>query len=179
MLETLISSRTRIKLLLKFFVNPRSTAYLRGLAEEFNESTNAIRVELNRFEGAGMLVTETQGNKKVYKANNQHPLFSDLQKIILKYIGIDRIIETVIGRMGQLEQLYLIGDYARGKDTGIIDLVFIGALDKEYLHSLISKAEGLVSRKIRYLIYSQEEWQHENNAPDKYLLLWDKTNAFE
>src|SRR5579885_2573998 len=117
MLDTLISSRTRIKLLLKFFVNPQSTAYLRGLADEFNESTNAIRVELNRFEDAGMLVTESKGNKKVYKANSKHPLFLDLRSIILKYIGIDQIVEIVISRMGHLEKLFLIGDYAVGKDT--------------------------------------------------------------
>ena len=87
MLETLISSRTRIKLLLRFFLNPSNTAYLRGLAEEFNESTNSIRVELNRFEEAGMLVSNSQGNKKIYKANNNHPLFRDLHSILLKYIG--------------------------------------------------------------------------------------------
>ena len=50
MIETLISSKTRVKLLLKFFLNSRNTAYLRNLEEEFEESTNGIRVELNKFE---------------------------------------------------------------------------------------------------------------------------------
>lgn len=175
MLETLISSRTRLKLLLKFFLNPRSTAYLRGLAEEFDESTNAIRVELNRFEDAGMLVTETQGNKKVYKANNQHPLFRDLQNLIIKYIGIDQIIEIVISRMGHLNKMYLIGDYAKGKDTGIIDIVFVGDVDKKYLVNLVTKAEKLISRKIRFLTYTLEEWAVKNTEHDKHLLLWENS----
>ena len=55
MIETLISSKTRIKLLLKFFLNSNTTAYLRSLESEFGESTNAIRIELNRLEEAGML----------------------------------------------------------------------------------------------------------------------------
>ena len=55
MIETLISSKTRIKLLLKFFLNSNTTSYLRSLESEFGESTNAIRVELNRLENAGML----------------------------------------------------------------------------------------------------------------------------
>lgn len=177
MLETLISSRTRIKLLLKFFLNPRSTAYLRGLAEEFNESTNAIRVELNRFEEAGMLVTESQGNKKVYKANNQHPLFRDLQNLIIKYIGIDQIIEIVISRMGHLDKMYLIGDYAKGKDTGIIDIAFIGEVDKKYLVNLVSKAEQLISRKIRFLTYTSEEWSMKKAEHDKHLLLWENSKS--
>lgn len=173
MLETLISSRTRIKLLLKFFLNPRSTAYLRGLADEFNESTNAIRVELNRFEGAGMLITESQGNKKVYKANNSHPLFLDLQKILLKYIGVDQVIELIINRMGHLEKVYLIGDYAIGKDTGIIDFVFVGNIDKKYLLYLVTKAEELISRKVRYITYKREEWLMQEPKSGNYLLLWE------
>lgn len=174
MLETLISSRTRIKLLLRFFLNPSNTAYLRGLAEEFNESTNSIRVELNRFEEAGMLVSNSQGNKKIYKANNNHPLFRDLHSILLKYIGVDQIIEIIISRMGLLDKLYLTGDYAKGRDSGIIDLILVGDIDKKYLVNLISKAEKIIDRKLRFLTYKPEEWKHiEKSGSDKYLLLWE------
>lgn len=178
MLETLISSRTRIKLLLRFFLNPEATAYLRGLAEEFEESTNSIRVELNRFEDAGMLLSESQGNKKIFKANNKHPLFADLRNIMLKYVGIDRIIEVIIDRMGKVERMYLTGDYAKGKDTGIIDLVFIGDVDKEYLLKMITKAEKMIGRKVRFISYSAAEWEpqalNRNGDKGKYLLLWEK-----
>lgn len=173
MLETLISSRTRIKLLLRFFLNPGTSAYLRGLAEEFDESTNSIRVELNRFEDAGMLVSETKGNKKMYKANDKHPLFTDLRSIILKYVGIDRIIEEVITRMGRLEKMYLTGDYAKGKDTGIIDLVFIGDTDNEYLMKLVFKIEKLIHRKVRFLTYNENEWDKIEDNSERYLLLWE------
>ena len=54
MLDSLITSKTRVKLL-KFFMNPETRSYLRSLAEEFGESTNAVRVELNRLEKAGIL----------------------------------------------------------------------------------------------------------------------------
>ena len=68
MLETLISSKTRIKLLLKFFLNSKATSYLRGLESEFGESSNGIRIELNRFEKAGMLSSFVKGNKKYFKS---------------------------------------------------------------------------------------------------------------
>lgn len=177
MLEALISSRTRIKLLLRFFINPGTTAYLRGLSDEFDESTNSIRIELNRFEEAGMIVSESKGNKKIYKANDRHPLFGDLRNIMLKYVGIDRIIEMIISRIGKLEKMYLTGDYAKGKDTGIIDLIFVGEIDKEYLVGLVSKAEKMIERKVRFLTYNEEEWEHilENtlNSNEKQLLLWE------
>jgi hypothetical protein len=178
MLETLISSRTRIKLLLRFFLNPGTTAYLRGLAEEFNESTNSIRLELNRFEGAGMLLSENKGNKKLYKANSKYPLLGDLHSILLKHIGVDRIIEVVIERMGQLDKMYLAGDYATGKDSGVIDLVFVGDIDKVYLINLVSKAEKMIDRKLRFLTYETDEWNRLTHLRDrgKYLLLWENKN---
>ena len=79
MIDTLISSKTRIKLLLKFFLNSNNKAYLRNLEEEFGESTNAIRIELNRFEQAGMLTSLSEGNKKVFSANTRHPLFNSVR----------------------------------------------------------------------------------------------------
>ncbi len=181
MLETLISSKTRIKLLLRLFLNPGNSAHLRGLAEDFGESTNAVRVELNRFEEAGMVVSHALGNKKLYKANHQHPLFPDINNILLKYIGVDRVIETVIHRIGNLEKLYMTGDYAQGKNSGIIDLIFVGNLDKQYLVRLIDKAEHLVHKKIRYIAYDTAEWEehkHELVLKDKILMLWEKPESF-
>ena len=60
MLEALITSKTRIKLLLKFFLNSGNSAYLRGLEPEFGGSTNAIRQELNRLENANLLVAKVE-----------------------------------------------------------------------------------------------------------------------
>lgn len=64
MIDSLISSKTRIKLLMKFFLNPGVTSYLRGLADEFGESTNAVRVELNRLCSAGFLEEVPEGGRK-------------------------------------------------------------------------------------------------------------------
>lgn len=177
MLETLISSRTRIKLLLRLFLNPDTTAYLRGLADEFDESTNSVRVELNRFEEANMLVSENKGNKKLYKANDKHPLFRDIHSILLKYIGVDRIIAVIIERMGNLEKMYLTGDYARGKDSGIIDLAFVGEIDNSYIMEMVGKAEKMINKKVRFIIYDSDEWSEnrmKEDSDETYLLLWEQ-----
>jgi len=162
MLDTLITSKTRVKLLLKFFLNSSSSSYLRGLENEFGESSNAIRLELNRFEKAGLLRTAFIGNKKMYQANNGHPLFKDIHNIILKHIGFDHIINKVVNKLnklGNVQSILVIGDFAKGIDSNIIDLIFIGKdLDKWYLLELIEKAEKIINRKIRYLVYNQDEY---------------------
>ena len=176
MIETLISSKTRIKLLLKFFLNSNTTSYLRGLEGEFGESSNAIRVELNKLEEAGMLSAELKGNKKMFKANTKHPLFKEIHNILLKHIGLDRIIENVVERLGDISKVYLIGDFAKGLDSQIIDLIFVGDIDKTYLLNLVEKAEELIQRKVRYLIYQESELSEKdlNEMSPERLLLWDK-----
>jgi len=151
MIDTLITSKTRIKLLLKFFLNPNNSAYLRGLSEEFNESTNAIRVELNRLENANMLNSEFAGNKKIFKVNKHHPFYKDVNQIIRKYLGIDVIIENIIKGLGTPKYVYLTGDLAKGKESNLIDLILIGDINKTYLIDIVEKTEKIIPRKIRYL----------------------------
>ena len=158
MLETLITSKTRIKLLLKFFLNINNQGYLRSLEQEFNESTNGIRQELNRFETAGLLITENEGNKKLYRANILHPLFKDINSIIRKFIGVEELLEKVIDRLGNVQQVYLEGRIAQGLDSDIIDILIIGnQIDRNYLSVLIEKAEPLIGKKIKYLVFDEED----------------------
>lgn len=175
MLEALITSKTRVRLLVKFFLNPTMKAYLRQLADEFGESTNAVRVELNRLTEAGILESEANGNVVNYKAKESHPLFPEIRSIVSKMTGLDSLIEWVIQRLGNVENAYLIGDYAKGKDSGIIDVILVGKIDKAYLTELIEKAEHLVQRKIRYLVLNDvelEKYKVQNEEP--ILLLWSK-----
>ncbi len=176
MIESLISSKTRIKLLLKFFLNSEVRAYLRQLEGEFGESSNAVRVELNRLEAAGLLNAKAEGNKRYFQANKQHPLFEDIHSIVRKYIGIDKIILEVIKKLGEVEEVYLSGDFAQGKNSPVVDIIIIGDIDKAYLTQLIEKAETIIKRKIRYMIYSPGEQDlfqvHHNNK--NALLLWSK-----
>lgn len=158
MIDSLITSQTRIKLLMKFFLNNSTKAHLRGLESELGESSNSIRIELNRFEAAGLLVSLRDGNKKIYQANSSHPLFQDIHNIVLKETGINHVIEKIIHRMGDLVILYLTGDFARGRDASIIELILIGyEVDREYLERKIMQAEKMVGRKVSCIVLSPEE----------------------
>ena len=175
MLDTLVTSKTRLKLILKFFLNPRSSAYLRELAEEFKESSNAVRLELNRFEQAGLLKSEAKGNKKLFRANVIHPLYKDINSIIRKTIGIDKIVDEVVARLGKVEEAYVTGDFAVGKNGKTIDILLAGTdIDKDFLHRLIDKTESLINRKIRYLILSPSEVAAHLGDEKGSMLIWRK-----
>ena len=174
MLESLVTSKTRIKLLLKFFINPSSRAYLRGLAKEFNESTNSIRVELNRLTKSDLLVSNNKGRTVLYKANIKHTFFKDIQNVVLKYVGIDDLVENMVSKLGDVKSAYIIGDYANGTDSGIIDLVLIGEINQDILNKLTSKTEALINRKIRSVVLTKKEFKKLNKTLDidNSLLIW-------
>ena len=166
LLDSLITSKTRIKLLLKFFLNPGTRAYLRGLATEFGESTNAIRVELNRLTEAKILKSVHSGRTVQYRANKKHSFYKDMQSVVKKYVGLDKLAEELIARLGDIRAAYVIGDYAKGSDSGLIDLVLVGQVDDEKLKEMTTKTEKLINRKIRTLVLNPSDLEKLNSRLD-------------
>lgn len=176
MFDILISSKTRIKILLKFFLNENSVSYLRGLEEEFGDSTNGIRLELNKFEKAGFLNSYTDGNKKLFKANKDHLLFKDIQQMLMKITGINHLVDYVMKHIGNLEKVYLVGQLAKGLEADRIELVFIGDINIPYLEELIGKAEKKLSKTITFSCFKPNEFDLETiKQKDMHpLLIWNK-----
>ena len=169
MLGELITSKTRLRLLIKFFVSQANRGYLNGLATEMGESTNSIRKELNHLYDAGYLQKEKTNNKIQYKANTKHPMFSVLQKVILKHLGLEDAVEIVLERMGDVEQIILIGNYAKGIDRGKIEIIIVGQdLNTSYVKNLEEKIEKLISRKVSFFLSAS----HRLNADE--LILFNK-----
>jgi hypothetical protein len=161
-------------MLLKFFTNSHATAYLRGLAEEFGESTNAVRHELNNLSKAGYLTSAEDGRTILYRANTDHPLYNEVKNLIHKYLGIDKIIENIVRRLGDVHAAFIVGDYAQGRDSGIIELVLVGQPDQKYLDKLVFKAEKLISRTIKVVVLSTTQYEEEKSHFHTSLLIWKK-----
>lgn len=172
MIESLITSKTRIKLLFKFFINSEIKSYLRSLQGEFGESSNSIRIELNRFESAGLLSAQFEGNRKMYFANTAHPLYKEINNSMKKVIGIDQIIQRFSANNENLQAIYITGDFAMGKDSKIIDLALVGEnIDRLYIQSLLNKTKEFISREIKFIILTWDEMKRTfSNQP--VLLIW-------
>lgn len=170
----LISSKTRIKLLTRFFFNPATRSYLRELAKEFNVSTNSVREELNQLTKTKLLKSQKSGRQVLYKANQDHPLFPELKSMVGKVMGIDQVIDGIVSRLGDIECAYLLDDYAEGKDTGIIDLLLVGNVDQYHLNDLSRKTERYIRRKIRFLVLDKNEFSNfqEKLTSRPFLLIW-------
>lgn len=150
MLDSLITSKTRLKLLIKFFVSSSNQGHLRGLAEEFQESTNSIRKELNQLSEAGYLEKRTEKNKILYNANTSHSLFQPLQHLIHKFLGIDNFLDQVLDNAGDIEEVSLVGDYAKGIDSGKIEVLILGQnLNQAYLLFLAERVRLKLNKEVQ------------------------------
>ena len=139
---------------------------------EFDESTNSIRHELNNLSKAGYLTSQEDGRTILYRANTSHPLYNEVKNLVHKYLGIDKIIEQILSRLGDLEAAYIVGDYAIGKDSGTIELVLVGNVNEAYLQRLAEKAKGLLHRNIKTEVMSRVEFNLNKVKFEKALLVW-------
>ena len=135
--------------------------YLNGLANEMGGSTNKIRKELNHLQEAGYLNKVKNENIVEYTANTKHPLYEVLRKVVMKHLGLEDIVDNVLEKMGNVEEIILVGDYANGNDSGRIEIFLVGKdLNMEYISQLESKIE-----KLRTDLISQEDFEKlQNNA---------------
>ncbi len=76
-----------------------------------------------------------------------------LQKVILKHLGLEDAVEIVLERMGDVEQIILIGNYAKGIDSGKIEIIIVGQdLNTSYVRNLEEKLEKIIQRKVAFFL---------------------------
>ena len=171
LLGPLITSKTRLKLLLRFFLNQNLSGYLQGLSKELDENTNSIRVELNRLEQAGLLASELEGRKKLYRVNDSHPLTADLTSIVRKVSGIDALVDKVVDNLPGLSQVWICGALARGIQADAIDCLLIGqSLNRKYIEGLSARVNELTGKKVNALLLEHMP----DEKREQCLLVWQK-----
>jgi len=156
MLSELFTSKTRIRLLIKLFLNADLACYLRELATEFKVAPSTLKAELDSLSQAGYLQKEQNGRSTLFRANTEHPLFPEIHSIVRKSLGIDKVVDQVRENLGQVEEVYILDDYAQGRDSGIIDLLIVGDIVQEKLNRYVEITENKIKRKVRTLVESSE-----------------------
>lgn len=160
-LDQLFSGKIRVALLTKLLLNPVSKVYLRGLERDLGVSSNTVRLELNKLQEMHLIqVQDEEEHTKVkhYMVNQEHPMFLTLRGIILQFVGLDQIVDQIIKKLGNVDQVYLTGELAEGKNSPFVDLVLVGNVDRPYLYQLIEKVEPLIQKKVRVGVFGKEEF---------------------
>jgi predicted nucleotidyltransferase len=169
MLQELITSRARSKILHLFLANPDNRYHVREIVRRLDENYNSIRRELNKLESIGILRSSREANLRYYFMNKKLSIYEELQRIFYKTAGLGDAIRDKIGDIGDVKAAFIYGSLAKGEDTLLsdIDLFIVGEVDEDKLIIVIRDLEERLSREINYVLFSSNELKsrYENNDP--------------
>ena len=170
MLEALISSQTRVKLLALFLLNPGREYYIREIVRITCENINAVRRELANLESFGIIAGQRKGNQQYYTVRTDHFLYPDLQKVLLKTEGAVGIIHTALSEE-PIECMFIYGSFAKGSagSGSDIDLFIVGNIDEDQLIPVIHSCEQATGREINYTLMTKWEFRKRKRENDPFV----------
>lgn len=171
MLELLIPSQTRIKLLTLFLMNPGREYYIREIERLTGENYAAIHSELANLESVGLLSKMRKGNQVFFSVNQDFFLYHELQQIVLKTEGVGRVLREQIGEMQGISCIFIYGSYAAGRPglTSDIDVFIVGDVDEDAILTAITEAEGKLGREINYTLMRKQEFLERQQKKEPFV----------
>ena len=172
-LGDIITSKVRIKILELFFSNLDEMYHVRGIVREIKEEINAVRRELTRLEGAGLLKKEPRGNRIYYWVRPDYPLFGDMISVVSKSTGLGRAIIENRNKIGKLISVMFSGRFVRGKSRKReedVDILVVGEVVLPELATIIRAEESKRGKEINYTVMSKEEFEFRKKRRDPFLL---------
>lgn len=170
-LKALLGSTSRARLLAHFFLHPGEAFHIRELARLLSKSPGSLLRDLRRLEAIRLLRAERVGNQVRYSLDQKHPLYRDLQQIILKTAAVDAVLRETLQPVPGIELALLYGSFAKGEATSgsDLDLMIIGGVTDRALVTAIAKAEESLGREVSYTRYTREEAREKIRQPSSFV----------
>ena len=171
MLEAIISSKTRVKLLTLFLLSPDREYYVREIVRMTEENMNAVRRELANLELFGLITGMKKGNQQYYTVNRDFFLYEDLQKILLKTEGVARVIKEKLTNLEKIDCMFIYGSFASGKagSQSDIDLFIVGDVDENQIIPLVHESERTLKREINYTLMQRDDLKKRKKKGDPFV----------
>lgn len=172
MLEDIVVSKVRVKLLGLFFANPAELYHVRELVRRTKEEINAVRRELQNLENTGLLKKEPRGNRLYYWLNVNYPLYPELARIMAKETGLGEQILKNRHRLGKINFCVFSGKFVRqmNRKEDEVDVLVVGEVVMVELAALIKAEEERRGREINYTVMTNEEFRFRKERRDPFLL---------
>ncbi len=171
MLERLFTSRTRVKILTLFMMNPGHDFFLREISRLIHENYNSVRRELKNLEDLGLLISKKQGNLKYFSIETHYPIYPELRNIIMKTEGVSNYAKDLLSQVSGVEVAFIYGSFASAEaDKGSdLDLFIVGDVNEDELLKKISSLEEMVNREINYFLITTDELKARSKKEDAFL----------
>jgi len=173
LLEDIIISRVRVKMLQLFLTNPGTIFHVRDIVRRVGEEINAVRRELAHMEEAGMLTKEQRANRLFYAFRKEYPLYYEFLEIIGKTTGLGQDILKHKAKLGKLKYVMISGRYVRGrekKSSTDVDMLIVGTVVMPELSQIVKAEEVRKGHEINYTVMTEEEFEFRKSRRDPFVL---------
>lgn len=172
----LFRSEVRKTLLLLFFLNPETEYYIRGLEKTLTVSAGNIRRELLKLEKDNIIISRQMGNLKLFKINKDNSLYTELRKIVLYSVGVQKLLEPVFTD-SNFTLVFIYGSYVKDEMDFSSDIDLFVVTDKELdtgryekLNNKIGALEHKIGREINLDFHSKSEYEKLKNEKNSYVV---------
>ncbi len=170
MLEDLITSKTRVKILSLFLKDVEAMYHVREIVRQVSEEINAVRRELILLDKKGLLTREARGNRVYYFLDKSYPYLSDLIRLNVKEFGLGKEIIKNRVKLGNIKYAMLSGKYVKSKSTkDDVDMLVVGLVVLPELQVIVKKEEEKKSNEINYTVMSEEEFNFRKSRRDPFI----------
>src|SRR5260221_14491310 len=176
MIEQLLGSKTRVKLLQLFMSNPNRSFYVREITRKIDEQINSVRRELSNLLNIGIIVSDTTNNRLYYEVNQQYQFYEPLRQIFgtdstevtAKAATTAKSSQDELKSLGNVELLLYTGKFTRDDRPGV-DLVIVGSTNANAVQKFVSELEKQEGKELRYTVLSLANFQYRQQVKDRFI----------
>jgi DNA-binding transcriptional ArsR family regulator len=171
-LKDFMISKTRVKMFELFFANTEEMYYVREITRHTKEEINAVRRELDRMQGYGLVRSEQRGNRVYYSLNKRYVFFDEMQKMVAKSIGIGKKIRRLRRKIGEIEYVMFSSKFVKGvkPNRDEVDLLVIGNIVLPEVEAIVKEEEARIGREINYAVFDLQEFEFRKTRRDPFIM---------
>lgn len=170
-LKDLFVSEVRIKILELVLKQPHEQFHVRAIVRAVHAEINAVRRELAKLEGMGLLKKRQSGNRIYYRADTANIFYPELLSLISKQTPVVEALLKNAKDLGTIKFAVIATAFFRGRKSTVldVDLFLVGDLNLETLKRTVATAEREMNREINYSVMSEEDFMFRKRKNDHFV----------
>jgi len=172
MLQDIIISEVRVKILKVMLPDPEKPYHVRALVRAVDTEINAVRRELDRLSKIGLLRKRPSGNRLYYSVDTSSPIYPELLSLIAKEEGIGVDIIKNVKKLGDVHFAILSRAFSRSVKRSVldVDLFLVGTIKLDVLGEIVERHQRKIGSEINYSVLSPEDFEFRKRKNDQFIM---------
>jgi len=169
-LSDLLSSRVRAEIFRLLFGLSDKELHLREIERQSGLALGTVRQDLTKLARLGLVQSRRDGNRLLYRANREHPLYEDIRRLVLKTTGLTTVLEKALGKKG-IRAAFVFGSMASGEEEAHsdVDLMVIGNVGLRELSRRLAGVSETLGREVNPHALHPTEFRKRRRSGDHFI----------